>query len=143
MDQVVHALHLCKRRRRVAVIERIRVHNQINGTRFSTLEFAFACLAALFIAVAFLLQGRWLIGVLGCGTAANCSVVAGFGWVSWICGDRGRRVRDLLKPDVRHAVRAEHPRLLTDTLLIAASALLPFVLAIAVLADGVRSRSRV
>lgn len=124
------------------MIERIRVHNQLNGTRFSTLEFGFACLAALLIAMAFLLQGRWLAGVLAGGTAVNCSVVAGFGGVSWVRGDRGRRMRELLRSDVRRAVGAEHPRLMMDTLLLASSALIPFALSITVIADGVHRRSR-
>ncbi|MFL6122226.1 hypothetical protein [Actinophytocola sp.] len=125
------------------MIERIRVHNHLNGTRFSTLEFGFACLAALFIAIALLLQGRWPAGVLACGTAVNCLVVAGFGGVSWIRGDRGRRMRELLRSDARRAVGAEHPRLMMDTLLLAASALIPFALSIAVIVDGVRRRSRI
>lgn len=54
------------------MIERIRVHNHLNGTRFSTLEFGFASLAALLIALAFVLHGSWLPGVLAVGTAVNC-----------------------------------------------------------------------
>lgn len=122
------------------MIERIRVHNHLNGTRFSTLEFGFASLAALLIALAFVLHGSWLPGVLAVGTAVNCSIVAGFGATSWIRGDHGHRMRELLRSDVRRTVGAEHPRLLTDTLLLAASALLPFALTTAVIADSVRSR---
>jgi hypothetical protein len=52
-------------------------------------------------------------------------------------------MRELLRSDVRRAVGAEHPRLTMDTLLLAASALIPFALSIAVIADGVHRRSHI
>lgn len=120
------------------MIGRIRVHNRLNGTRFATLEFAFTGLAALFIAVGLLRQDRWLLAALACGTAVNCAVVAGFGARSWLRGDRGGRIRELSRPEVRRTVRAEHPHLLADTILLAVSTLVPFVLSVAVLTETVR-----
>lgn len=118
--------------------DRVLVHHEINGTRFSALEFGAAAAAAAFIAGAAATNQRWIIAGAAAGTMINCAAVAAVAVALLRGGVRGGRLRDLGSREIRGALRRAHPNLLFDTLFLCAATLLPFVLVALVVAERKR-----
>jgi hypothetical protein len=121
------------------MLEAIKTHNQLNGTRFSTVEFLVVFLAAFFIGAAYLARGSALGALLAGGVAINSLWIVGFGLRSWRRGEMGSGMGRLFNREYRQRVSREHPTLARQTALITVGTLIPFALTVLVLIDLMRS----
>ena len=121
------------------MLEAIKTHNQLNGTRFSTVEFLVVFLAALFIGAAYLARGSALGALLAGGIAVNSLWIVGFGLQSWRRGERGPGLGQVFSRDYRRRISSEHPTLARQTALITVGTVIPFALTLLVLIDLMRS----
>ena len=121
------------------MIRRIVEHNRLNGVIFSTLEFIVVAAAAAFIGFGMAAQRRPIVSPLAVGTALNCLVIVGFGAMTWYRGERGHSPRTVFSVKGRAEISREHPDLMADTLVVAAAALIPYVLLVAVSVELLRA----
>jgi hypothetical protein len=121
------------------MLQAIKTHNQLNGTRFSTVEFLVVFFAALFIGAAYLARGSALGAVLAGGVAVNSLWIVGFGLRSWRRGEMGAGLGRLFNREYRQRISREHPTLARQTALITVATLIPFALTVLVLIDLTRS----
>jgi hypothetical protein len=122
------------------LIRRILEHNQLNGVIFATLEFILVAAAAAYIALAFAVQHKPIFVVLAAGTALNSLVIVGYGAAAWSRGELGTSITRLFDARHRAEVSRSHPQLMADTVIVAAAALLPYVLLVTVAIELVRAR---
>jgi len=123
------------------LLERIEVHNRLNGYRFSAAEFAVIAVLVTPFAAYYLVHGRFVAGLIALGIIVNCLPVVVTALASVRRADvRAEGWRGLRDPSVRERVQAEHPHLLLDTLLITSCVLLPFVAAVVVLIEMIARR---
>lgn len=99
---------------------------------FSACEFLFCATVAVFIGYAFARHGEWVAVALADGVALNCVVVAAYGTAAWRRGERGDSLRRVAERDYRDEVRRQHPTMTGDSVLVALTALAPYVLTIVV-----------
>lgn len=109
------------------MIERIKVHNQLNGFRFSVIEFGIFILLIAPFAGYYLIHARWLFAVISLGIMLNGIPIVLYGMQALRDHVPSGRQQALLDPQQRALIHQSHPRLLGDTLLIVVSILLPFV----------------
>lgn len=102
----------------------------LNGTAVSSIEFLFAGAAGAAIAAVALWHRHWWWATALRGTAVNCLVVASFALRMRRRGERGGQIRDLLA--------RTHPHLLSDTLVLVSSTLIPMALTTAVALESSR-----
>ena len=121
------------------MLEAIKTHNQLNGTRFSTVEFLVVFLAAFFIGAAYLARGNALGAILAGGIAVNSLWIVGFGLQSWRRGEMGPGLGRVFSGDYRQRISREHPTLGRQTALITVGTVIPFALTLLVLIDLMRS----
>jgi hypothetical protein len=119
----------------------VQRHNRLNGLIFSITEFA---LIAVFIgafATYYLFHHRFAMAFIAWGITLNAASVV-------ICGLRqfaqdracGKSVGSYWDRASREQHRRENPHMLRDTLIFTVTALLPFVMLLAVLFDIPRQR---
>jgi hypothetical protein len=118
-----------------AVIRRIVEHNQPNGIAFAIAEFLLVAVVAALLAAGYARQGQAVAAVLALGTALNSLVVVAFGIVAWRRGERGTPLSVVFSRSGRRDLTRAHPRLMSDTMIVAITALVPFVLLAATLAE--------
>jgi hypothetical protein len=121
------------------MLQAIETHNQLNGTRFSTVEFLVVFFAALFIGAAYLVRGSGLGALLAGGVAVNSLWIVGFGLRSWRRGEMGAGMGRLFNREYRQRISREHPTLARQTALITVGTLIPFALTALILIDLTRS----
>ena len=121
------------------MLQAIKTHNQLNGTRFSTVEFLVVFFAALSIGAAYLVRGSGLGALLAGGIAVNSLWIVGFGLRSWRRGEMGPGIGRLFNGEYRQRISREHPTLARQTALITVGTLIPFALTVLVLIDLMRS----
>jgi hypothetical protein len=128
--------------RSISMIERVKTHNRLNGYRFSTLEFSLIILILVPFAGYYFIYQQWLFAMITLGIMVNCLPIVLWGIKSWQAKkDTGHQM--LFDSKQRAIVRQENPHLLFDTILIAFSTLLPYVLLGWILLElGVLSRFR-
>lgn len=121
--------------------EIIRRHNLLNGLLFSIAEFAFIVLVIGAFATYYLLHHRLAMALVAWGIVSNCAVVVYFG-IRQVTHTRahGKSVRSYWNRSSREQHRRENPHLLRDTLCFTITALLPFVMLLAVWLDLPRRR---
>ena len=117
------------------VIRRVIEHNQLNGVALSVVEFLLVVAAAAFIGIGLGLHHRWIGAALAAGTVLNCLVVIGDGVAAWRRGERGASLRRLFHAQYREEVSRNHPTLMRDTMILAAAAVVPYALLIAVVSE--------
>ena len=123
------------------LIEKVRLHNTVNGFRFSAAEFTCVALVLCPFAVYYWVVGRWGLALIATGIIANCLPVVVLAARSLRDGEQAigwRRLRDL---DVRTRLGTDHPRLLADTFAIVACTLVPFLGAALFAAELIRNRA--
>ena len=117
------------------MIQAIKDHNQLNGTRFSTIEFLVVFFAALLIAAGYLRQGNALGAILAGGIAMNSLWIVGFGLRSWSRREMGAGIGRLFNKEYRQRMSREHPNLSRQMALITVSSLIPFAMTVLILAE--------
>lgn len=122
------------------MIKRIIEHNRLNGVVFALIEFLVIAGAAAFIGVAYGRHGNGIGVLAAAGTVLNCLLVATFATVDLARGERGASLLKMLDREYRAQVARRHPGLMTDTMIIAVTALIPYLLAATVGADAIRIR---
>jgi hypothetical protein len=102
---------------------------------FSTIEFVLVAATAAFIALSLGLHNQIFGVVLACGTAVNSLVIVGS--VLWPgAGASGApRSPECSGPAGRAKLTHEHPALMADTLIVAATILIPCLLSAVVAAE--------
>lgn len=109
------------------MIDRIKIHNQVNGYRFSVIEFGLFILFVAPIAGYYLIHARWLLAGIAFGIILNGLPIVIYGSMSLRDHAPAGKQQAILDPQQRAAIRQNHLHLLGDTMLIAVSILLPFV----------------
>jgi hypothetical protein len=117
------------------VIRRIIEHNQLNGVAFSISEFILGAAVAALLAAAYARENRAPGVVLALGTGLNCIIVVAFGVVAWSRSERGTPLARVFSRSGRAELTRQHPSLMTDTLIVAIAAVVPFALLVATLAE--------
>jgi hypothetical protein len=125
-----------------AVIQRIRAHNTVNGVTFVICEFALMALVIAPFGVAWALTDRPLNALAAAGFVANCLCVVVVGVQDWRAGERGYSLRLLFNSAHRARLMKEHPTMSEGTLSILLGTIIPFALAVLILVDYSRSRTR-
>lgn len=120
------------------MIRRIVEHNRLNGVVFSTIEFVLVAAGAAFIAVGLGIHHHPAGVILACGIALNSLVIVGFGAVAWGRGERGTPLIQVFSPAGRARLTQEHPTLMSDTLIVAAATLFPYLLSALVAGEAGR-----
>ena len=121
------------------MLQAIKTHNQLNGTRFSIIEFLVVFFAALFIGAGYLTRGSALGALVAGGVAVNSLWIVGFGLRSWRRGEMGPGLGRLFNREYRERISREHPTLARQTALITVGTLIPFALTVLILIDLMRS----
>lgn len=112
------------------MIDRVQVHNRLNGYRFVAVEFGVIAAVTAAFAVAWIARGSWLLAAVAAGIFVNSAVIVGAAVRSIFRGERGVGIwKVYTDPGTRRAVVAEHPDLSSDTAMVAVAALIPFALA--------------
>jgi hypothetical protein len=114
------------------VIRRIVEHNQLVGIMFSTIEFVLAAASAAFIAIGLAFHHQVFGVVLAGGITVNSLVIVGFGATAWRRGERGSPLTQVFSPAGWAQLTHDHPTLMADTLIVAATTLIPFLLSVVV-----------
>lgn len=117
------------------LLEKIHVHNRLNGYWFSAVEFGVLALVATPFALYYWAVGRWALAVIATGILANSvpptiSAVRSLSAHQSALGWRGLR-----DPAIRSQIRSEQPHLFADTITITVCTLVPFLAVVLVLVD--------
>ena len=99
-------------------------------------EFALIAVASILIVVGFGLHHVWIGVFLAVGTLINSLVVVGIGAGMLRRGERGTCIRLVFNARYRGELSRSHPAMMKDTLVIAGSALAPYVLTVAIAFEG-------
>jgi hypothetical protein len=110
------------------MIQIIKTHNLLNGLLFSILEFLVISLVVSPFAIYYLTHERFIYSLISLGIFLNCLTVALIGWCQWRGGEQGLGLRQFMDKEELERVRLANPHLLADTLKLAISALVPFLL---------------
>ncbi|MGH2512675.1 MAG: hypothetical protein ACRDGQ_08315 [Candidatus Limnocylindrales bacterium] len=113
----------------------IRAHNNLNGLRFSAVEFAVVGAVAVVLATLFGSVGATLPAIVALGIAANAIPVIGLALSAIRRGEPDIGFRAMLRRDVRAQALREGPTMQRDTYILAGACLLPFVVLVAVVVD--------
>lgn len=125
------------------MLARVLEHNRLNGYGFVAAEFGLIAALVLGISVAYGLRGRWLEAAIAAGIGINAVLVLALSSRSLLRRERGVGVLKLYGTSTARAeIAATNPRLLTDTLLIAAAVLVPFCLSALLARDALQRRHK-
>lgn len=114
------------------MVERILAHNRLNGLLFSLIEFGLFSLLVAPFAVYYGLHGRWVLFAICVGVICNFLTIVTFAARSLKSGEKSVGHRKLLRREERVEIAKQYPHLMTDTLTLTVTSLLPFVLLVAV-----------
>jgi hypothetical protein len=116
--------------------EIIRRHNRLNGVLFSIAEFSFIALLIGAFATYYLFHRRPVMAFVAWGIALNSAAVVYYG-LRQLAHDRahGKPIGSYWDRASREQHRRENPHMLRDTLGFTITALLPFVMILAVVFD--------
>lgn len=122
------------------MIQLIRDHNELNGIRFSVIEFLL--MAVLVVGFAVSVAGAGLpVGALAlAAVGANCLVVAAVGVASWRAGEPDVGLRATFSAAARARHLAEHPQAQRATWTLAILTLIPGAVLVLALAGYLRAR---
>jgi len=114
------------------MIDRIQSHNTLNGFRFSVAEFALVILIVFPFGLYYFLHQKLALALIALGLICNFSMMIIFGVRSILRKEKGGNQKDLFNKIKREEIDRKHPKLLTDTLLLVITLLLPFLLFVSV-----------
>lgn len=121
------------------MIERIEVHNRLNGYAFVIVEFVLVVALIGGFGAYYATHGRALEAVIALGIAANALVIVLLCLRSVWRGERGVGLRRLYTdPAVKRQVMLANPRLTADTMLITGAVLVPFILVLVMVWTAIR-----
>lgn len=109
------------------LLEKVRLHNSLNGFRFSAAEFGGVALVLTPFAAYYWTTGRWAIAMVATGIIANALPVALAALRSLRAGEPKVGWAALCDPGVRALLRSDQPHLLADTVTITVCTLVPFL----------------
>ncbi len=112
------------------MINKIRLHNYLNGSTFSMIEFLIVILLLLPFMAWYFLHGRLLYGIAALGIILNSAVIVAFAANSLIKKEKDLGLRKLFNRKVRIDISNQYPHMQRDTYVLSISILLPFVLCI-------------
>ncbi|MGH7687594.1 MAG: hypothetical protein ACREN2_12380 [Candidatus Dormibacteria bacterium] len=123
------------------MLRRVEIHNRLNGYLIVIAEFGLVAAVAGSFGAYYLGHGRVIEGLIAFGVTANACVILFLCVRALRDGQTGVGVwRIYTDPATRRQVMLENPRLSADTLAIAASVLVPFLLVILCTWDGTHRR---
>jgi hypothetical protein len=119
------------------MIRRIKSHNILNGILFSISEFAFTALVISPFAVYYIAHGTYLYALIAVGIIFNCPTIVVYGLVQLRRRAIDAGISRVNEKSFRERALRENPHLFGDTLLLAATILLPLVLFIVTLIESI------
>jgi hypothetical protein len=122
--------------------ERIREHNLLNGFRFVIAEYTIASLLVLPFAIYYFLHGRFLMGMIGWGLVTNFCVYIILAVQSIRRKEVSIGIGKLFKKETREEINRNYPQLERTTWALTATTLVPFLMAVIVLAELSRKRGK-
>ena len=123
------------------MIRLIDEHNTLNGLRFTVIEFLVMAVIVVGFAIYVANAGANVLAIALLGVGANCLVVVAVGLRSLQAGERDRSLAATFSPSSRARILQEHPHAQRATLALSVLTLIPFAVAVAVLAGRVRGRA--
>lgn len=117
------------------MIDRIVSHNHLNGLVFSVAEFSLFLLAVLPFGLYYFFHHNLPFTLIALGLICNFLVIVLFGVRSLLRKEKGGSHKDLFEPTKREAIGRQYPHLMTDTLLLVLTLLVPFLLCILVILE--------
>lgn len=121
------------------MIERIKIHNYLNGFVFSMIEFLIVGLILMPFTVYYFLHSRFFYGMAGLGIILNSLLISAFAINSLNKKEKDLGLRKLFNPQVRHEMHNKYPNLQRDTYILSALILLPFMLCVFCLIDWLKN----
>ncbi len=91
------------------MIRLIRLHNMLNGLRFSVIEFLVMAVIVMGFAIYIASTGAIIFTIALVGGGANCLVVAAVGIRSLQAGEEDRSLAATFSPSSRARILEEHP----------------------------------
>ena len=120
------------------MIRIIKSHNTLNGIKFATMEFALIALIVAPFAGYYCLHQRFVLAFISGGIMLNCLPVVYYGIQALHKGqDASPTIWNSWASD---KLNLENPHLLRDTLVLACLTLLPVIVVVLVLMDGIQFR---
>jgi len=110
------------------LLHMIREHNRLNGFRFVIIEFSVVNLAALFISVGGILNGKWPVALIGAGIAANAVAVIAIAVAQIRDREQSEGLLKLRSSQFRADIGQKYPKLSSHTILLLVSILVPLLL---------------
>ncbi len=124
------------------LLAKIETHNEVNGVAFSVAEFALIALVIAPFALSYLAHARVVYAVVAVGIVANALTAVAIGARALANGQRGGSIARWFDRDERAALASRYPSLTRDTLIVAATTLVPFVLLLRVGYESIATRRR-
>ena len=123
------------------MIRIIKSHNRLNGLAFSAIEFVLIALVIAPFAIYYIVHHRSVLAAISSGITLNCLPVIFYG-ISGLLESKaaGVQIAPFWDKQAREKHKLENPHMLSDTLLLTGSILLPFVCITAVVIDMLKSR---
>jgi hypothetical protein len=128
-DQVldIHMIHI------------VRIHNYLNGFKFSTYEFILSSLIVLPFSFYYLTHNNFLYGLVSLGLIANFLIIVLFALQSIRRNEKDIGIKKLFKKERRGPIHEEYPNLDTMTLVLCITLVIPFLLVILILAEKTKN----
>jgi len=106
----------------------VRLHNYVNGIKFSAYEFIVAALVVAPFAVYCAVHNHALYATLSAGLIANFLVIVVFAVQSLLKHEESIGIMQLLNKQSRSEIYAQYPNLDTLTLILCVTLVIPFLL---------------
>src|SRR5215510_2684018 len=97
------------------MINRIKIHNILNGIIFSIVEFLITAGIIAPFAIYYILHGRALYATIAIGIILNCLTIVAFGVQQHIRKEKDVGIQRMFNKGVREKISREYPHLGNDT----------------------------
>ena len=124
----------------VMIVDRIKRHNILNGFLFSFVEFALIALLIGGFAIFALMSGKYLIGIVGLGIAANCIPVMAYSIQSLRAKEKALGFGSWLHASGRLIIAKRYSEAAVDTTVIVVATAIPFLALFLMLIDVLNQR---
>ena len=113
----------------------VRLHNYVNGLKFSAYEFIMASVTVAPFTAYYVVHGRVVYAVLSLGLIANFLVIVVFAIQSLMRREKSIGIVQLFNKQRRGEVHAQYPNLDTLTLILCMALIIPFLLAVTIVCE--------
>src|SRR5215510_14720399 len=93
------------------MINRIKIHNILNGIIFSIVEFLITAGIIAPFAIYYVLHGRALYATVAIGIILNCLTIVAFGVQQYINKEKDVGIQHMFNNSVRENINREYPQL--------------------------------